>query len=220
MKRYRNKILVGIFFLIFSIILVSFSAVDAFREYDTYVNRVRVEGTVVDVNYKTKTTLISYPANDTIIVKELNLIDTSMNKEDKVIVYYHKDDPTIFFLKNQIIYVMGFFALGIVLFIVFLIFFFYVIFACLNDIKLMSKGKKIEATIESITINRTITRCPYKIVLSYTEGKKKYTFKYNSVWFNIKDIVDVYKIKTIPVYVTDDFKKYYIDLTTLETLND
>ena len=220
MKRYRNKVLVGIFFLIFSIILISFSAVDAFKEYDTYNNRVRVEGTVVDVNYKTKTTLISYTANDTNIVKELNMIDTSMNKDDVVIVYYHKDNPTEFFLKNQIIYVMGYFGLGIILFVVFLIFFFYVIFACLSDIKLMSKGKKIEATIESITINRTITRCPYKIVLSYTEGKKTYKFKYNSVWFNIKDIVDAYKIKTVPVYVSEDFKKYYIDLTTLEKLND
>ena len=44
-------------------------------------------------------------------------------------------------------------------------------------------------------------------------------FKYNNVWFNIKDIVDVYKIKTIPVYVTKGYKKYYIDFTTLETLN-
>ena len=220
MKRYRNKILVGIFFLIFSIILVSFSCVDVVREYDTYVNRVRVEGTVVDVNYKTKTTLISYNAGETIIQKELNMIDTSMNKDDKVIVYYHKDNPTQFFLKNQVIYVMGFFALGIVLFIVFLIFFIYVILACLSDIKLMAKGKKIEATIDSITINRTITRCPYKLVLSYMVGKKKYVFKYNSVWFNIKDIVDAYKIKTVPVYVSKDYKKYYIDLTTLEKLND
>jgi hypothetical protein len=115
---------------------------------------------------------------------------------------------------------MGFFALGVVLFCVFLIFFIYVIYACLRDIKLMSKGKKIEAKIESITINRTITRCPYKLVLSYIQGKKKYTFKYNSVWFNIKDIVDSYKIKTVPVYVSEDYKKYYIDLTTLEKLND
>ena len=220
MKRYRNKILVGIMFLVFGIIFVSFSAVDAFREYDTYNNRVRVEGTVENVNYRTKTTLISYTTTEGITVqKEFNMIDTSMNKGDTIVVYYHKDNYNQSFIKTQILYVIGYFTVGLVLIFIFLIVFLIVIFSVINDIKLMKNGKKIDAKIESITINRTMTRCPYKVVLSYTEGKKTYKFKYNNVWFNIKDIVEVYKIKTIPVYVTKGYKKYYIDFTTLETLN-
>jgi TM2 domain-containing membrane protein YozV len=221
MKRYRNKILVGIMFLVFGIIFVSFSAVDVVREYDTYNNRVRVEGYVENVNYRTKTTLISFTTLEGITVqKEFNMIDTSMNKGDTIAVYYHKDNYNQSFIKTQILYVMGFFTVGLILIFIFLIVFIIVIVSVLNDIKLMKNGKRIDAKIESITINRTMTRCPYKVVLSYTEGKKTYKFKYNSVWFNIKDLVDVYKIKTIPVYVTKDYKKYYIDFTTLETLND
>lgn len=219
MKKYRNKILIGIFFLIFGIILFSFSAVDAMKGYDIYNNRVRVEGTVLDVNYKTNTTIITYEANGVIVQKELNMIDTSMNKEDKVVVFYHKNDANQFFLKNQLIYVGCYFGLGVLLMFISVLFVFMVIFGVLGDIKLIKHGKKIEATIESITINRTITRCPYKLVLSYKEGKNVHEFKYNSVWFNIKDVVDTYKIKTVPVYVTEDYKKYYIDLSVLETLN-
>ncbi len=220
MKRYRNRILLGILFLVFGIILIGFSAIDAIREYDTYNNRVRVIGTVEDTNYKTRTTLIKYTAEDgTTVNKELNIIDTSMNKGDEVVVYYHKDNPTQSFIKTQIIYVATFFGLGILFIIVFIIISCFVLKHILNDIKLIKTGKKINAKIESITINRTITRCPYKVVLSYTEGKKTYKFKYNSVWFNIKDVVDVYKVKTIPVYVANNYKKYYIDFTKLETLN-
>ena len=217
MKKYRNKILLGIFFLIFGVILFAFSAVDAVRGYDTYKNRVRVEGIVSDVNYNTKTTLITYEADGVTIQKELNMIDTSMNKDDKIIVYYHKDNHNQIFLKNQLLYVACYFGLGMFISVIFDVL---VIIGVISDIKLMKYGKKIEAKIESITINRTITRCPYKLVLSYTVGKKVYKFKYNSVWFNIKDVVDAYKIKTVPVYVTDDYKKYYIDLKVLETLND
>ena len=220
MKKYRNKILLGIFFLIFGVILFAFSAVDAVRGYDTYKNRVRVEGIVSDVNYNTKTTLITYEADGVTIQKELNMIDTSMNKDDKIIVYYHKDNHNQIFLKNQLLYVACYFGLGMLLMFISVIFDVLVIIGVISDIKLMKYGKKIEAKIESITINRTITRCPYKLVLSYTVGKKVYKFKYNSVWFNIKDVVDAYKIKTVPVYVTDDYKKYYIDLKVLETLND
>ena len=220
MKRYRNMILIGILFLVFGAILTGFSAVDASREYDTYQNRVRINGVVEDVNYKTKTTLIRYTTLDnTTINKELNLIDTSMNKGDEVIVYYHKDKPTQSFIKTQIIYVAAYFGLGILFIIIFILFSIIVLYKLLNDIKLIKAGKKIDAKIESITINRTMTRCPYKIVLSYTEGKKQYKFKYNSVWFNIKDVVDIYNIKTIPVYVTNNYKKYYIDFSQLEILN-
>ena len=220
MKRYRNRILLGILFLVFGTILIGFSAIDAIREYDTYNNRVRVIGTVEDTNYKTRTTLIKYTTEDgTTVNKELNIIDTSMNKGDEVVVYYHKDNPTQSFIKTQIIYVATFFGLGILFIIVFIIISCFVLKHILNDIKLIKTGKKINAKIESITINRTITRCPYKVVLSYTEGKKTYKFKYNSVWFNIKDVVDVYKVKTIPVYVANNYKKYYIDFTKLETLN-
>ena len=220
MKQYRNKILFGMFFLIFGIILFIFSAVDALKCYDIYQNRVRVDGVVSNVDYKTNTTLISYEADGVKIQKELNMIDTSMKKDDSVVVYYHKDKPEQIFLKNQLIYVVCYFSLGIGLMFVAVIFFMIVIIGVINDIKLMKNGKKIEANIESITINRTITRCPYKLVLSYTVGKKVYKFKYNSVWFNIKDVVDTYKIKTIPVYVSEDYKKYYIDLKKLELLNE
>ncbi len=220
MKRYRNKILVGIIFLVFGIILLAFSSIDAMREYDTYMNRIRVEGTVEDSNYKTKTTLIKYQIEDgTYIQKEFNLIDTSMNKGESIVVYYHKDKPTQAFVKTQLIYVAAYFGLGLLFIFIFLIFACIVLARILDDIKLVKTGKKIDAKIESITINRTMTRCPYKIVLSYTDGKKIYKFKYNSVWFNIKDVVDSYKIKTLPVYVTNNYKKYYIDFTQLETLN-
>jgi hypothetical protein len=127
------------------------------------------------------------------------MIDTSMNKGDTIVVYYHKDNYNQSFIKTQILYVIGYFTVGLVLIFIFLIVFLIVIFSVVNDIKLMKNGKRIDAKIESITINRTMTRCPYKVVLSYTEGKKTYKFKYNNVWFNIKDIVDVYKIKTFEI---------------------
>jgi hypothetical protein len=220
MKRYRNKVLVGILFLVFGIMFVAFSAVDAIRNYETYLNRVRVEGVVEDVNYKTKSTLIKYNTEDnTTIQKEFNLIDTSMNKGDTIIVYYHKDKVTQAFIKTQIIYVAAFFGIDILFIIIFIIFLTIVLVSIRGDIKLVKTGKRVEAKIESITINRTMTRCTYKVVLSYQDGKKVYKFKYNSVWFNIKDVVDSYKIKTIPVYVTKNYKKYYIDFSTLETLN-
>ena len=219
MKRYRNKILVGIFFLMFGIIFVSFTLIDGIKDYNIYQNSIRVEGVVSDVNYKTRTTLISYSADTTVIQKELKMIDTSMKKDDKVIVYYNKDNPNEFVVKNHILYIITFFILGSVLILIFIVIGIYVLIKMMGDIKLLKNGKKIECKIESITINRTITRCPYKIVLSYKEGKKTYKFQYNSVWFNIKDIVDSYKIKTIPVYVSEDYKKYYIDLSLLETLN-
>jgi hypothetical protein len=220
MKRYRNKVLVGILFLVFGIMFVAFSAVDAIRNYETYLNRVRVEGVVEDVNYKTKSTLIKYNTEDnTTIQKEFNLIDTSMNKGDTIIVYYHKDKVTQAFIKTQIIYVAAFFGIGILFILIFIIFLTIVLVSIRGDIKLVKTGKRVEAKIESITINRTMTRCPYKVVLSYQDGNKVYKFKYNSVWFNIKDVVDSYKIKTIPVYVTKNYKKYYIDFSTLETLN-
>ena len=219
MRRYRNIMVVGIFFLVFGLIFVSFTAIDGFREYDTYKNRVRVEGKVEDTNYKTKTTLITYTANNTVIQKELNLIDTSLNKDDTVIVYYNANDPTKAFIKTQIIYILTYFAVGLGCMITFVVLFIIVLVKLSKDIKLIKTGKRIEATIDNITINRSITRCPYKVVLTYKVGKKVYKFVNNSVWFNIKDIVDDYKIKTIPVYVTDNYKRYYIDLSTIEQLN-
>lgn len=219
MKRYRNLILIGIFFLVFGLIFIIFSSIEGIKDYPIYENRVRVEGTVTDVNFKTRTTYITYNTETSTIQQELKMIDTSMKKDDKIIVFYNKDNPNEFLLKNQLIYVIAFFIIGSVLILFFIIVGAYVLYMLSRDIKLLKTGTKIDCKIESITINRTITRCPYKIVLSYTKGKKTYKFQYNSVWFNIKDIVDAYKIKTIPVYVSKDYSKYYIDLSTLETLN-
>ena len=219
MKRYRNLILMGIFFLVFGLIFIVFSSIEGIKDYPIYENRVRVEGIVTDVNYKTRTTLITYNTETSAIQQELKMIDTSMKKDDKVIVFYNKDNPNEFLLKNHLIYVIAFFIIGSILMLLFIGVFIFVLYSVSKDIKLIKTGTKINCKIESITINRTITRCPYKIVLSYTKGKKVYKFQYNTVWFNIKDIVDAYKIKTIPVYVSKDYKKYYIDLSTLETLN-
>ena len=219
MKRYRNIMLVGIFFLVFGLIFVSFTSIDGIRLYDTYKNRIRVNGVVESVNYKTKTTLISYNADDKTIQKELNLIDTSLDKDSEVIVYYHKNDPSKAFIRTQLIQILFYFSIGAGFIFVFLCIFVYVLLKLMNDIKLIKNGKRIDAEIVSITINRNITRCPYKIVLKYKVGKKEYEFKYNSVWFNIKDIVDEYKIKTVPVYVDKNYKKYYIDLSSIELLN-
>ena len=219
MKRYRNNILIGIFFLVFSIIFIAFSTIEGLKAYPIYENRVRVEGKVLDVNYKTRTTVITYSTGTAMVQQELNMIDTSMKKDDTIIIFFKKGNPNEFILKNHIIYIIAFFILGTFLMLSFIVDSIYIIYKLSRDIKLYKTGKRIECKIESITINRTITRCPYKIVLSYKEGKKTYKFQYNSVWFNIKDVVDSYKIKTVPVYVSKDYKKYYIDLSQLETLN-
>lgn len=219
MRRYRNTMLVGIIFLVFGLIFVSFTSIECIRMYDTYTNRIRVSGIVENVNYKTKTTLISYNDGNTVIQKELNLIDTSLNKDDEVIVYYHKDDSSKSFIKTQLYQVLIYLGIGVALVIVFIVIFIYVLVKLLRDKKLIKSGKRIEASIKSITINRNITRCPYKLVLTYKHKDKVYEFKYNSVWFNIKDIVDEYNIKKIPVYVDKDYKNYYIDLSSIELLN-
>ena len=219
MKRYRNLVLMGIFFLVFGLIFIVFSSIEGIKDYPIYENRVRVEGIVTDVNYKTRTTYITYNTETSAIQQELKMIDTSMKKDDRIIVFYNKDNPNEFLLKNHLVYIIAFFAIGSLLMVLFAGVFVYVLYSVSRDIKLLKTGTKINCKIESITINRTITRCPYKIVLSYTKGKKTYKFQYNTVWFNIKDIVDAYKIKTVPVYVSKDYKKYYIDLSTLETLN-
>ena len=121
MKRYRNLILIGIFFLVFGLIFIIFSSIEGIKDYPIYENRVRVEGTVTDVNFKTRTTYITYNTETSTIQQELKMIDTSMKKDDKIIVFYNKDNPNEFLLKNQLIYVIAFFIIGSVLILLFII---------------------------------------------------------------------------------------------------
>jgi len=132
MKRYRNFIITGILFFIFGVILVAFSSIDAYKYKSIYFNRVKTTAKVVDVNYKTKTTIITYEVGDQLIQKELNLIDTSMEVDSTIDIYYDFHNPTSSLTVTQIKFIIIYFILGLLLVIIFIVLFVIVLIKCLK----------------------------------------------------------------------------------------
>lgn len=220
MKRYRNNLIFSIIFLIFGLILLGFSSIDVYRSRNIIKARAGTYATVESINLRTNTTIVKYTIGEQTYLNELNVIDTSLNVGDEIIIYYDYNNPYDVIIRAQAIYMILYVVLGSIFILIFIIILIITINKMHRDNKLKKYGNKIDANIDKIIINRSVFRCPYKIECSYVVGKKTYRFVNNSVWFNIKDIVNEKNIKTVPVYIDGkNYKKYYIDLYDLEKLD-
>ncbi len=215
----RSKKTLKVFAILFSLIGLSitlFFGIIGFRYLLVYNNRDIAYAKVIEINRKQGYTLVRYTTNDQSYNRKLRMIDSSWYEGRYITVIYDKDNPGKSFIKNQAITALFMTIVGVVFSILGLV----VALILRSYIKkkkyLFKYGKKIEAKIDKVSINNAIHfkgKNPYQIELSYKEGNKTYNFIHTELWFDVKKVIEDYKLKTIEVIVNkDNYNDYYINL--------
>ena len=81
-----------------------------------------------------------------------------------------------------------------------------------EKVMLLKKGKKIEATIDKVSINNAIHfkgKNPYQIELSYKEDGKTYNFIHKELWFDVNKVIEDYNEAIDKEVLKEKITDYY-----------
>ena len=215
----RSKKTLRVFALLFGIIGILATlifGIIGFRYFLVYNNREIAYARVIEINNRQGYTVVRYTTNDQSYNRVLRMIDSSWYENGYITVIYDKDNPNKSFIKNQAITALSLTIVGVVFSIIGFIS--YMVLRSYEKRKkyLLKKGKKIEATIDKVSINNAIHfkgKNPYQIELSYKEDGKTYSFIHKELWFDVNKVIEDYNLKTVEVCVDKkNYDNYYINL--------
>ena len=215
----RSKKTLKVFAILFScigIFLSLFFGIIGYRYLRVYNNREIAYAKVIEINNKQGYTLVRYDTKYESYNRKLRMLDSSWYEGKYITVIYDKDEPSRSFIKNQAITALFMTIVGVVFCILGLVMALVLRSYVKKKRYLLKHGKRIEAKIDRISINNAIHfkgKNPYQIELSYKEGNKIYHFIHTELWFDVKQVIEKYKLETVEVLVDpDNYDNYYINL--------
>ena len=159
-----------------------------------------------------------YMVNGKELEAQLNYYDSSLQKGDKITVYYKKDNPYVIKAKNHI-FLNGAAAIGIILIMVGIINGLYISWRKKECIRLKKRGillySKIMDVILDFQVGSMLGKYPYVVLCQYVDVKnnKIYKFKSDILWYNPKEYI---KEDTVAVFVDPkNYNRYFVDIESV-----
>lgn len=215
----RSKKTLKVFAILFSVIGISLTlifGIIGFRYFLVYENREIAYAKVIEINHREGYTVVRYSTEEQSYNRKLRMIDSNWYENGYITVIYDKNNPNKSFIKNQAITALAMTIVGVVFSILGLVIYLVLRSYVKKKNYLLKNGKRIEAKIDKVSINNAIHfkgKNPYQIELSYKNGNETYHFIHTELWFDVKQLIEEKKLKTVEVIVDkDDYNNYYINL--------
>lgn len=189
--------------------------------------KVAVEGTAIitniqeyrdsdgDISYKV---FVKYTVDGTEYNKQLNVYSIDMTVGKEIVIYYNPASPTVIQTSGQDSIGLIFAGIGLLTFVIGSIMMIIKIKRITNKKRLLTNGKRVDATIEEVVYNTAYSvnhRSPYFITCKLIDSVtgETYLIKSENIWYNPQSVIDERKITTLPVYIDiNNPKIYYIAL--------
>lgn len=227
MKKNRN-IIEWIIFLAFAVIGLVFLIVGVLFYQDISKKEkkwIQTEATIVDIQSavhldgdRSYNVVVEFQVESKTYRSDLSEWNSTMKIGKKVSIYYNPNNPYEIIGNGFSFTYVIFMMLGSIFEIIGLIPLVHLYGKNLFKRKLKKNGRKIEATIDDVTLKMNYSvngRHPYILKCSFvdpTDGKI-YFFKSGHIWYNVEELINQYEIETIPVYIEPNHpQKYIVDI--------
>lgn len=230
MKQNRVEWITCIIFIIVGGILLFVSVLAIKSSMNFKNNALEGKATIYDIkkhiddegNAK-HTVYVKYSIDNIEYNEVLNYYNTSMKYGDEIKIYYDPNLPTQIQAKGELTFLFIVPAMGLIFFLIGIIFAINKIKKSTSKNKLMKNGIELEAVIEEVILNTSykVNRVnPYVIncrVTDITNDETVYLVKSENIWFDPKTTIEQNSITSFPIYIDKkNKKKYYICIDKLK----
>lgn len=192
---------------------------------------VKVTGKIVEKNterywdssddeYRTRTTIyVSFELDG----KQYDYVrlgeNTKKGEGDRITLYVDKDDPSNISTSTKPVAGITLICMGVFVLCMTVPTIISILRKRGRAKNLLEQGVVISATVEAVDYDTSLTvngKNPYQIICSYVDEStgKRYTFKSDSVWENINEVLNPGDL--VRVYVQpNDYNQYHVDVETL-----
>jgi hypothetical protein len=213
--------LVGAFFIVAGLIIITneMSFKSNGIESVARITDIKTYRSGDDVNYRV---YVMYTVNNQVYKQTLNYWDATMTVDKEIKIFYNPNNPSEIIANNASYFALIVPILGGIAFVFGMLMIIHDIKAKNTKLELLKNGEYINAEIEEVIYNTSVTFnriSPFFITCKWKnpDDGNIYLFKSENIWYNPEDTIKQRNITTLPVYINrENLKKYFVSLENLE----
>ncbi len=230
MKENKLENLVWIIFISIGAIFIIIGLILC-RNIFTYANKIETTGTITEIllhrsndpdEYDDENEVyVSYVVEGKKYESRLRAYSPDFYEGKEIEIYYDKDNPNKIGSKSFNLIFLIFPGMGLIFLAIGGIGILVKTNKKKSEKKLKENGKLIYANYSETALNTSYDvngRYPYNIICEWKDptDNKSYIFKSKNIWINPESIIEGKNIKQFPVYIGNNKKKYFVDVSILE----